>query len=107
MIKKLRSLDNCLKMLYHLVSGQTHTWSESNPNVKDALKCAKKEAIDHIRKKCVFLVDMATQIGGTTNTGTNTENFFNPKHRDEICNLIRKSSDEAAYSELLSYFNKI
>ena len=26
MHQKLRSLDNCLKILYHIVSGQTHTW---------------------------------------------------------------------------------
>ena len=44
--QKLRSLDNCLKLLYHLVSGQTHTWSESSPNVRLALTAAKKEGID-------------------------------------------------------------
>ena len=66
--QKLRSLDNCLKLLHHLVSGQTHTWSESNANVKDAIKAAKKETIDHIRNECGFLVDCPTSIGGNTNT---------------------------------------
>ena len=39
--QKLRSLDHCLKLMYHLVSGQTHTWSESNKYVKDAVSAAK------------------------------------------------------------------
>ena len=30
------------KLLYHLVSGQTHTWSETEFRVNDALKIAKK-----------------------------------------------------------------
>ena len=107
MHQKLRSLDNCLKMLYHLVSGQTHTWSESNPNVKDAIKKAKKECIDHIRKECRFLVDCPTQIGGNTNTGPLADNFFSSEHRLKICNVIRKSSDRVAFAELLSYFNKM
>ena len=27
--QQLRSLDHCQKLLYHLASGQTHTWSET------------------------------------------------------------------------------
>ena len=46
--QKLRSLDHMEKLLYHLVSGQTHTWSEGEYRVKDALKSAKKETIDRI-----------------------------------------------------------
>ena len=75
MHQKLRSLDNCLKLLYHIVSGQTHTWSESNCNVKDAVKAAKKKCISHIRKECWFLVDCPTQIGGNTNTGPVAQKF--------------------------------
>ena len=105
--QKLRSLDNVLKLLYHLVSGQTHTWSETNANVKDAVAAAKKEAIDHIRNKCKFLVDCPTQIGGNTNTGPLSDKFFSVKHREDICNLIRKTSDKSAFSELLSFFNKM
>jgi hypothetical protein len=74
--QKLRSLDNCLKLLYHLVSGQTHTWSESSPNVKLALSVAKPEVIEHIRKNCGFLVDCPTKIGGNTNTGPTADRFF-------------------------------
>ena len=109
MHQKLRSLDNCLKLLYHLVSGQTHTWSESNANVKDAIKAAKKETIDHIRKECDdhLLVDCPTAIGGNTNTGPVADRFFSPKNRNDICSVIRKTSDQSAYSELLSNFNKM
>ena len=107
MHQKLRSLDNCLKLLYHLVSGQTHTWSESNANVKDAIKAAKIETIDHIRKECGFLVDCPTSIGGNTNTGPVADRFFSPQNRSSICSVIRKTSDQSAYSELLSYFNRM
>ena len=61
--QNLKSLDMCLKLLYHLVSGQTHTWSETAPNVKLAIGAAKTEVINHIRKNCVFLVDCPTNIG--------------------------------------------
>ena len=40
---KLRSLDFCLKLLYHIESGQTHKWSEFNANVLQAVNLAKKE----------------------------------------------------------------
>ena len=103
----LRSLDNCLKILYHLVSGQVHTWSESNANVKDALKAAKKETINHIRSACEFLVDCPTQNGGTTNTGPVAEKFFSTKHRDPLCRVIKNSDNRLAFSTLLSYFNKM
>ena len=80
MHQKLCSLDNCLKLLYHLVSGQTHTWSESNANVKDAIKAAKRETIDHIRRECGFLVDCPTSIEGNTNTGPIADQFFSAKN---------------------------
>ena len=105
--QKLRSLDMCLKLLYHLVSGQTHTWSETSPNVKLAVGAAKKEVIDHIRKKCGFLVDCPTKIGGNTNTGPIADRFFDPKNRELICSVIRKSSDREGFVKLLSYFNMI
>ena len=105
--QKLRSLDNMLKLLYHLVSGQTHTWSESNPRVKDAVKAAKQEVITHIRTKCGFLVDSPTTVGGNSNAGPVAEKFFGAEHRANICDVIRHSSHKSLYSELLSYFNKI
>lgn len=49
--QKLRSMDHSIKIPQHLVSGQTHTWSETNPRVKDALKLAKVEIIDHVHKE--------------------------------------------------------
>ena len=107
MHQKLRSLDNCLKLLYHLVSGQTHTWSETSPNVKLAISAAKGEVINHIRKTCGFLVDCPTSIGGNTNTGPVAEKFFSPENRITICSIILKSSDREAFAELLSYFNKM
>ncbi len=107
MHQKLRSLDNCLKLLYHIVAGQTHTWSETNANVKDALKAAKNEVIATIRQKCGFLVDCPTVIGGNTNTGPIAERFFSPENREAICSLILKSSDQSAFSTLLAFFNKM
>lgn len=105
--QKLRSLDNMLKLLYHLVSGQTHTWSESNPRVKDAVAAAKKQVITHIRKTCGFLVDSPTQVGGNSNTGPVSEKFFGAKHRAGICKKILNTSHRSFFSELLSFFNKI
>ena len=72
--QKLRSLNHMEKLLYHLVSGQT--WPERNYRVKDALKIAKKETIQHIRQKLGFLIDTPTSGGGNTNTG---QGFPNPK----------------------------
>ena len=107
MHQKLRSLDNCLRLLYHIVGGQTHTWSESNPRVKDAVKLAKKECIDHISKNCGFLVDCPTSIGGNTNTGPVAQKFFSPQHRANIVSLIRNTQHRIAFAEVLSNFNKL
>ena len=107
MHQKLRSLDNCLKLLYHLVSGQTHTWSETNANMKDAIKAVNEETIDHIRKECGFLVDCPTPNGGNTNTGPIAQRFFAPENRNSVCGKINNSSDKSAYKELLSYFNRM
>ena len=103
--QKLRSLDNCLKLLYHLVSGQTHTWSETSPNVKLAVGLAKQEVIDHIRKECGFLVDCPTKVGGNTNTGPVADRFFSPENRESICSVIRNSDHKEAFSKLLSFIN--
>ena len=105
--QKLRSLGHCLKQLYHLVSGQTHTWSESNLNVKQALTVGKKEAIDHIRAKCGFLVDCPTVIGGNSNSGPIADRFFSPKNREDNCSLIWREQDQLYFSKLLSYFNQM
>ena len=107
MHQKLRSLDHCLKLLYHLVSGQTHTWSESNANVKQALSAAKKEIIDHVRVTCGFLLDCPTTIGGNTNSGPIAERFFSPESRMHICSKILKEDDRSNFQTLLSYFNRI
>ena len=105
--QKLRSLDMCLKLLCHFVSGKTYTRSETSPNVKLAVGAAKKEVIDHIRKNCGFLIDYSTKIGGNTNTGPIADRFFYPKNRELICSVIRKSSGREAFVKLLSYFNMI
>ena len=105
--QKLRSLDHMEKVLYHLVSGQTHTWSESNYNVKDALKAGKKEVQEHIRKKLGFLIDTPTSGGGNTDTGGIADRFFAPESRDEICSMILKSSDRDAYRKLLQLYNMV
>lgn len=74
--QKLRSLDHCLLLLYHLVSGQTHTWSKSNANVKQAIALAKKETIEHLNNATQMSLDTPTNSGGNTNTGPLAERFF-------------------------------
>ena len=95
------------KLLYHLVSGQTHTWSESNCRVKDALKSAKKETIQHIRKHLGFLIDTPTSGGGNTDSGGVAERFFAPESRESICSLILNLSHRAAFSQLLQLYNMV
>lgn len=107
MHQKIRSLDNCLKLLYHIVSGQTDTWSQTDDDVKIAIRDAKKKVISHIREKCGFLVDSPSANGGNTNTGPVAERFYSPKNRETICSVISCSSDRLAFSELLGYFNKM
>lgn len=74
--QKLCSLDHMEKLLYHLVSGQTHTWSEDNWRVKDALKVAKNTVINSLHKECGFLMDTPTSGGGNTDTGGIADKFF-------------------------------
>ena len=105
--QKLRSLDHMEKLLYHLVSGQTHTWSEENYRVKDALKSAKKETIEHIRKNLGFLIDTPTSGGGNTDTGGIAERFFSPESREDICSLILNQTHRSAYSKLLQLYNVV
>ena len=105
--QKLRSLDHMEKLLYHLVSGQTQTWSERNYRVKDALKVAKKETIEHIRQKLGFLIDTPTSGGGNTDTGGITDRFFSIESREDICVLILNKSDRDAYRKLLQLYNMV
>ena len=42
---KYFAIVHCVKIIYQLVSGQTHTWSEVSANVKSPLTHAKKEII--------------------------------------------------------------
>ena len=71
-------------ILYHLASGQTHTWSESEWRGKDALNREKEIVTTLIREKTGLLYDRPTQGGGNTNTGGLAEHFFRPKHREAI-----------------------
>ena len=95
------------KLLYHLVSGQTHTWSERQWRVKDALKIAKKEIINHIREKLGFLIDTPTSGGGNTDTGVVAERFFSRESRKDICDIIQNETDRVAYSKLLELYNMV
>ena len=74
--QQLRSIDLCLKLLYHIVSGKTETWSEAAPDAKAAIKEAKTEVINEIREKTGVLIDSLTSIGGNTNTGLVSDRFF-------------------------------
>ena len=105
--QKLRSLDHCLKILYHLASGQTHTWSERDWRVKDALDLEKETVIQTIREKTGLLYDKPTQGGGNTNTGRLAEKFFKPKRREAICSTILNKKDRKNFSQLLSLYNQI
>ena len=62
---KLRSLDFCLKLLYHIESGQTHTWAETNPHVIQAVKLSKKKVREKIAELCGLVLDMPTSNGVT------------------------------------------
>ena len=105
--QKLRLLDHMEKLLYHLVSGQTHTWSETEYRVADASRLAKKEVMDNIRHTCGFLIDTPTSNGGNTNTQGISDRFFSPRNREDICSNIRKESDRVAYSTLLQKVNMV
>ena len=89
------------------MSGQTHTWSESNAYVKDAITNAKDEVITSIKSKCKFLVDSPDANGGNTNSGEVAKKLFSVEHRDSICSLINKSADREAFFVLLGYFNQL
>ena len=91
--QELRSLDFCLKVLYHLISEQ-RIWSEANPQVKAKVSEAKAAAIGNIKLNCdALLVDSPTSTGGNTNTGPVEIRFFSLQNRDAICSLI-KNRDE-------------
>ena len=104
---KLRSLDFCLKLLYHLESGQTHTWSESNARVLQAVTLAKKQIREKISELCGLVLDMPTANGGNTNSGPTADRFFEVKDRVKICSVIRKTKDRENFNILLGFFNKL
>ena len=97
--QKLRSLDWSLKILYHLVSNQTSTWSVSNHRVKSALEAARDKVIKEIRASSGLLLDTVTDSGGNTNTGPVADRFFGPKDRKNICSVI-KNADHREYYEM-------
>ena len=104
---KLRSLDFCLKMLYHIESGQTHTWSEANANVLRAVVLAKEQVREKIANSCSLVLDQPTANGGNTNSGPTADRFFAKKDREKICSVIRNSKDRKNFQILLSLFNKM
>ena len=87
-------MDHTIKIFQHIMSSQTHTWSESNPRVKDALKLAKDEIIDHILKETGMLIDSLIEKGGNTNGGPLMDRFFGPKEREQICSVIKNTEEE-------------
>ena len=82
-------------------------WSETEFHVKDALKIAKKETINHIRNKLGFLIDTPTSGGGNTDTGGIAERFFSRESREDVCILINKKSDRDAFSKLLGMYDMV
>ena len=103
--QKLRSLDHCLKILYHIVSGNTHTWSEANPAVKASLKLAKMKVIQIVKRKTGMLLDSPTSQGGNTNSGPLADRFFGVKDREDISSTIENTEERENFSSLLSKIN--
>ena len=100
--QKLRSLDHCLKLLYHLASSHTNVWKDP---VSGTLKQSKQDVIEHIWNECHFAVDTPTSAGGNTNTGGNAELFFSERNRSKICSIIPDESSRQNFEKMLSYFN--
>ena len=104
---KLRSLDFCLKVLYHVESGQTHTWSETNANVRNAVDLSKKHVTNQISKLCGLVLDKPTSNGGNTNDGPTADRFFDKENRQKICSVIRNQEDCKNFNTVLCFFNKM
>ena len=100
---KLRSLDFCLKFLYHLVAG-IKDWTES-ANVARYINNAKEECINHIETEAGIIFDRPTNKGGNTNCGPIATQYFSPNLRPVICNLIKNSEDCENYNHLLKIMN--
>ena len=100
---KLRTLDFCLKILYHLVAG-IKDWSESNAIMR-FFKAAKEECINHIAASTGLVFDKPTDQGGNTNCGPIATQFFSPSRRPVICSIIKNSEDRDNFSHLLMLLN--
>ena len=103
--QELRSLDFCLKILYHLVAGQK-IWSETDSFVKAEVANAKARVISHVRASCGgLLVDSPTTCGGNTNAGPVAIGFFGLENRIAISSLIEDAEDRDNFSILLGMMN--
>ena len=96
-----------MKLLYHVESGQTHTWSESNARVLQAVTLAKEQVGAQIAEMCGLVLDQPTANGGKTNSGPTADRFFGVKERKQICSVIRKTTDRDNFDMLLGFFNRI
>ena len=59
----------------------------------------------HIRKKLGFLVDMPASGNGNLNNGYIAQQFFDPKSRDTICEMIHDDANRENYKVLLRDIN--
>ena len=100
---QLRSLDFCLKILYHLVAG-VKDWSEST-QVTRFISNGKGECLNHIEAKTGLVYNKPTDKGGNTNCGPIAIKFFSPTLRPEICVLIKNSEDRENLIHLLKLMN--
>ena len=98
-------LDFCLKILYHIISGQT--WSEADKNVKPELLTAKTNTKAHIKTTCHFVIDTPTPGGGNTNCGPVADKFFSHLYRSKICDIISDIALRNAYFDMLTKFNQL
>ena len=97
---KLRSFDLLEKILYHLVAGVTHTFSDEGTH-KPFVDNAKERVIKHLRLNTKLYIDTPTSFGGNTNTGRMADLFLDPKNRTAICALIVNPDHCAKYSLLV------
>ena len=102
---KLRSLDFCLRILYRLVS-VVYKWGRvASDTETHCIAIAKLRAQEHIRRKLGFPVDVPVPGSGNMNNGYIAQQFFDPKSRDAICDMIPHEADRENYKLLLCNIN--
>ena len=93
--------DYILKILYHLEANY-YKWTEVSSF--SGLDSAKSTVTKHVRQHTGLVIDTPTSAGGNTNSGPTAESFFEPKNREKICSVLKKTEDREKFSKLMSRF---